>query len=200
MIICHVALREVDLMANTTTSITLPANAHILVIKLAGIGDGLLIMPAIRALRETYPAATIDLLTRHIPAQVFQGWNELNDLIVINPRPKDIKLNRAFTPMQRLLLLNKLLKRLRAERYDAVLLFHHLLPLHRRLIFQILLLVTGPRWRIGLDNGYGWFLNVKVQDSGFGAKHEAEHYLAVTEAVGAKTYDKRLRISLTDEE
>jgi heptosyltransferase-2 len=187
-------------MAQTTTPITLPANAHILVIKLAGIGDGLLIMPAIRALRETYPDASIDLLTRHIPAQVFQGWKGLNNLIIINPRPKDTKLDRAFTLAQRLLLLYKLLKRLRAERYDAVILFHHLLPLHRRLIFQILLLVTSARWRVGLDNGYGWFLNVKVQDNGFGARHEAEHYLAVAAAVGATTRDKRLQISLTDEE
>jgi lipopolysaccharide heptosyltransferase II len=188
------------MMANTATPITLPANAHILVIKLAGIGDGLLIMPAIRALRETYPDARIDLLTRHIPAQIFQGWSNLNELIVINPRPDGAKLNRAFTPMQRLILLNKLLKRLRAERYDAILLFHHLLPLHCRLIFQILLLVTGARWRIGLDNGYGWFLNVKVQDNGFGARHEAEHYLAVAEAIGATTHDKHLQVSLTDEE
>lgn len=187
-------------MIYTTTPITLPANAHILVIKLAGIGDGLLIMPAIRALRETYPNASIDLFTRHIPAQVFQNWHELNNLIIINPRPKDTKPDSAFTLAQRLFLLHKLLKRLRAERYDAVLLFHHLLPFHRRLIFQILMLVTGARWRIGLDNGYGWFLNVKVQDNGFGARHEAEHYLAVAEAVGATTQNKRLQIALTDEE
>jgi lipopolysaccharide heptosyltransferase II len=187
-------------MANTTAPIMLPAKAHILVIKLAGIGDGLLTMPAIRALRESYPDARIDLLTRHIPAQVFRGWEELNDLIIINPRPQNTGPGRAFTLTQRLLLLHKLLKRLRAERYDAVLLFHHLLPLHRRLIFQILLLVTSARWRVGLDNGYGWFLNVKVQDDGFGSRHEAEHYLAVAEAIGATTPNKRLAIALTDAE
>ncbi len=187
-------------MANTTAPITLPAKAHILVIKLAGIGDGLLTMPAIRALRESYPDARIDLLTRHIPAQVFRGWEELNDLIIINPRPQNTGPGRAFTLTQRLLLLYKLLKKLRAERYDAVLLFHHLLPLHRRLIFQILLLVTGARWRVGLDNGYGWFLNVKVQDDGFGSRHEAEHYLAVAEAISATTPNKRLAIALTDAE
>ena len=45
-----------------TTPITLPPDAHILVVKLATIGDLLLATPALRALRETYPQAQIDLL------------------------------------------------------------------------------------------------------------------------------------------
>jgi heptosyltransferase-2 len=170
------------------------------VIKLAVIGDGLLIIPALRALRESYPDAHIELLTRHIPAQVLQGWNVLNDITIINPRPDGAKLDQQFTLTQRLSLLNKLLKRLHTKRYDAVLLMHHLLPLQRCLTFQALTLVTGARWRVGLDNGHGWFLNVKVPDDGFGARHEAEHYLAVAEAIGATTPDKRLSIPLTAEE
>lgn len=187
-------------MLHTKFPVTLPANARMLVIKLAGIGDGLLIMPALRALRETYPNADIDLLTRHIPAQVLQGWDVLNEIIVINPRPKGAKLDQEFTLKQRLELLGRLLKKLRAKHYDAVLLFHHLLPLQRRLTYQSLTLATGAKWRVGLDNGHGWFLNVKVPDNGFGARHEAEHYLAVVEAIGATTQDKRLRIPLLDEE
>jgi heptosyltransferase-2 len=62
------------------------------------------------------------------------------------------------------------------------------------------MLATGARWRVGLDNGRGWFLNVKVPDDGFGARHEAEHYLAVAEAIGATTPDKHLHIPLSDEE
>ncbi|HAT45673.1 MAG TPA: glycosyl transferase, partial [Ktedonobacter sp.] len=42
---------------------------------------------------------------------------------------------------------------------------------------------TGAKWRVGLDNGHGWFLNVRVKDNGFGAMHEAEYNLAVAEAV-----------------
>src|SRR5690242_297346 len=115
-------------MVPTKFPVRLPENARILVIKLAGIGDGLLIMPALRALRENYPHATIDLLTRYIPAQVLQGWDVLNDVIVINPRPEGTKLDQKFTLKQRLELLGRLLKRLREKQYDAVLLFHHLLP------------------------------------------------------------------------
>jgi len=34
-----------------------------------------------------------------------------------------------------------------------------------------------------LDNGHGWFLNVRAKDQGFGAMHEAEYNMAVAKAV-----------------
>ncbi len=39
-------------------AITLPPNAHMLVVKMAGIGDLLLATPALRALREKLPGCT----------------------------------------------------------------------------------------------------------------------------------------------
>jgi len=189
-----------DDMWKKQKAITLPDNARILAIKLAGIGDGLLITPALRALRERYPDACIDLLTRSIPAQMMKNWDVLNDVIIINPRPTGIALNQKFTLLQRLGLLKRLLSRLYWGHYDAVLLFHHLLPFHRGLTLQALILVANAKWRIGLDNEHGWFLNVVVEDDGFGARHEAEHYMAVVEAAGAKVRDKRLALPLSNEE
>ena len=59
---------------------------------------------------------------------------------------------------------------------------------------------AGARWRVGLDNGHGWFLNVHVQDDGFGAKHEAEYSMSIVEAVGAKVRNKHLIVPLSDAE
>ncbi|MDQ6661299.1 MAG: glycosyltransferase family 9 protein, partial [Chloroflexota bacterium] len=66
--------------------------------------------------------------------------------------------------------------------------------------YQALMRATGAKWRVGLDNGHGCFLNVRVKDEGFGELHEAEYYLAIANAVGATTTDKRLTVPLTDEE
>ncbi|HLX39530.1 MAG TPA: glycosyltransferase family 9 protein, partial [Ktedonobacteraceae bacterium] len=52
----------------------------------------------------------------------------------------------------------------------------------------------------GLDNGHGWFLNVHVKDKGFGAMHEADYALAIAEAVGATTHDRRLTVPLSEDE
>ena len=103
-----------------------------------------------------------------------------------------------LTRPRNLLRLKPLWRDLRDGHYDAVLLLHHLTLPFGRLKHQLLLRATGAQWRVGLDNGHGWFLNVRVKDNGFGAMHEAEYYLAVAGAVGAKTKDKRLVVPLSE--
>src|SRR5579862_6307847 len=68
----------------TTQHITLPPDAHILVVKMAGIGDLLLATPALRALRESYPHARIDLLVTPDSAGILDGWNVIDNILVLN--------------------------------------------------------------------------------------------------------------------
>src|SRR5258708_35583408 len=63
---------------------TLPSDAHILVVKLATIGDLLLATPALRALRETYPRARIDLLVTPASAGLLDGWEVIDHIIVLD--------------------------------------------------------------------------------------------------------------------
>src|SRR5579864_5888278 len=182
-----------------THHITLPANAHILVVKLAGIGDLLLATPALRALRETYPQARIDLLVTQDSAGLLNGWEVIDHVIVLNKYLFDYPQQVLKNP-RNLQRLAPLWRELREGDYDAVLLLHHLTLPFGRLKHQLLLRATGARWRVGLDNGHGWFLNVRVKDEGFGAMHEAEYNLALVQAVGAATSDKRLELPISDEE
>lgn len=179
--------------------IKLPPKAHILVIKMAGIGDLLLATPALRALRETYPQARIDLLVTPASAGILNGWEVLDHIVVLDKYLFDYP-QQIVTNPRNLLRLAPLWHDLRDTHYDAVLLLHHLTLPFGRLKHQLLLRTTGAKWRVGLDNGHGWFLNVRVKDNGFGAMHEAEYNLAVAEAVGATTSDKRLTVPLSEED
>lgn len=180
-------------------SITLPADAHILVVKLAGIGDLLLATPAIRALRESYPQATLDLLVTPDSAGLLNHWKVLDRVIVLDKYLFDYP-QQVLTQPHNLIRLTRLWKDLCVGHYDAVLLLHHLTLPFGRLKHQMLMRATGAKWRAGLDNGHGWFLNVRVKDRGFGAMHEADYYMAVAEAVGATIRDKHLEVPLSDEE
>ncbi|HAH00178.1 MAG TPA: hypothetical protein DCL75_15295 [Ktedonobacter sp.] len=181
------------------THITLPENARILVIKMAGIGDLLLATPTLRALRETYPHAQIDLLVTPASAGLLDGWEVINRVIVLDKYLFDYP-QQLLTRPRNLLRLKTLWQDLHGGNYDAVLLLHHLTLPFGRLKHQLLLRATGAKWRVGLDNGHGWFLNVRVKDNGFGAMHEAEYNLAVAEAVSAQTSDKRLVVPLSEED
>ncbi len=192
--------REIDTTAmHKRTHITLPPDAHILVVKLAGIGDLLLATPALRALRESYPQARIDLLVTPDSAGLLDGWDAINNIIVLDKYLFD-HLKEVVRRPQVLLPLKTLWRTLRAGEYDAVLLLHHLTLPFGRLKHQVLMRASGARWRVGLDNGHGWFLNVHVEDRGFGYKHEAEYALAIAQAVGATTESRRLELPLSEDE
>ncbi|MBA2679555.1 MAG: glycosyltransferase family 9 protein [Ktedonobacteraceae bacterium] len=181
------------------TQILLPKDARILVVKLAGIGDLLLATPALRALRETYPQAQIDLLVTPDSAGLLNGWKVINNTIVLDKYLFDDPKAMIRNP-RALLRLRDLWKTLRGGRYDAVLLLHHLTLPFGRLKHQVLMRATGAKWRIGLDNGHGWFLNVRVNDRGFGALHEAEYTMAVAEAAGATIRSRQLELPLQEQE
>jgi lipopolysaccharide heptosyltransferase II len=179
--------------------IILPPDARILVVKLATIGDLLLATPALRALRETYPKARIDLLVTPASAGLLDDWDVIDNVIVLDKYLFDYPQQLLKNP-RNLLRLRPLWHDLRDGKYDAVLLLHHLTLFYGRLKHQILMRATGAKWRIGLDNGHGWFLNVRVKDDGFGAMHEVNYNLAVAKAAGATTNDKRLTVPIKEEE
>ncbi len=179
--------------------ITLPANAHILVVKMAGIGDLLLATPALRALRESYPQARIDLLVTPDSAGLLNDWPIIDNIIVLDKYLFDYP-KQILTQPANMLRLLAFWKTLRAGRYDAVLLLHHLTLFFGRLKHQALMRATGARWRVGLDNGHGWFLNVRTRDAGFGAMHEAEYSMEVAKAAGATIHNQQLEVPLSEEE
>jgi lipopolysaccharide heptosyltransferase II len=182
-----------------TQPVLLPENTRILVIKMAGIGDLLLATPALRALRESYPQAQIDLLVTPASAGLLNGWEAINRVIVLNKYLFDYPQQMLRNP-RNLQQLRTLWQDLHDSHYHAVLLLHHLTLPFGRLKYQLLLRGTGAKYRVGLDNGYGWFLNLRVKDEGFGGMHEVEYNLAVAKAVGATTNDRRLFVPISEEE
>src|SRR5260370_6589129 len=159
-----------------TRHLTLPPDAHILVVKLATIGDLSLATPAPRALREPYRRARADLLVPPASAGLLDGWEVIDHIIVLDKYLFDYPQQLLKNP-RNLLRLRPLWHDLRDGDYDAVLLFHHLTLFFGRLKHQVLIRATGAKWLVGLDNEHSLYLNMRVTAKGCGSVHviESEH-------------------------
>jgi lipopolysaccharide heptosyltransferase II len=152
-------------------------------VKLADLGDALTATPALRALRQSWPSATIDVLTSPAGAAAMAGLDSVDRLWIADKHRFDSP--AGLLAPSALGGLAPLLGRLRHERYDRLLLLHHLTTLFGTLKYALLAAIVHARQTIGLDNGRGWFLDTRVPDAGFGDLHEVDYNLAVTSAAGA---------------
>ena len=169
----------------------------ILVSLFGDLGDTILTIPALRAVRNRYPDARIVLLGKSVAADYATGLRLVDECIVVDKHAFDRPAS-LFSPSAWLSLAT-LLFRLRRRRPDTVLIFHHLPTLWGSLKFALLSLASGAQCRLGLDNGRGWFLTKAVRDRGFGALHEAEYWLQVAELLDA-TGPLKLEAPITDDD
>ncbi len=160
---------------------------RILIVKLADIGDVLTATPALRALRQAFSAARLDLLTT--PPAAAAAPPELVDRVLTAPR----SLARRPGDLPSLL---RLLVELRRGRYDVVLFLHHLTLGAGVAKYRLLAAATGAPLLLGLDNGKGGWLTHSVPDEGFGALHEVEYWLRVAALLGAKADISPLQVHL----
>lgn len=151
--------------------------ARLLVVKLAELGDALQISPALRELRRALPDTRIDVLTTAGGAAVLRGM-DLADRLIIFDKHRFDRTSQLIQPAN-LWRAFQLGRELRAAKYDAVMLFHHLSTAQGALKYAAFCMASGAPRRLGLDNGRGFFLNEKVIDQGYGLMHEVDYALEV---------------------
>jgi ADP-heptose:LPS heptosyltransferase len=88
---------------------------NILLIRLKAIGDVVLTLPAVHAVRENFPAARITFLTSKENAPLLRGFREVNEVIAL-----DRAALRGGNPLKFFPELAGLLRRLRAGKFSLV--------------------------------------------------------------------------------
>ncbi len=153
---------------------------HILVIRLDLIGDLVLSMTAVRALKRTYPGAEIDLLALPASSKVVYNDPDLAKIITYDPnvwrRPKALlqpkNWREAYT----------LLRRLRAGHYDIALSIYGNWA-------GLLAVLSGAQRRVGFGReSYPGFMTDNVPGRHWSLndhKHEVDYCLELAQAAGA---------------
>ena len=161
---------------------------RILVIRLDLIGDLVLSMTVVRALKRTYADAEIDLLALPSSAQIVRYDPDLSNIIAYDPnawrRPKSLVQGRNWRDALRVM------RQLRARRYDvAVSVFGNWAA--------ILAVLSGARRRVGFGReGYPGFMTDSVAGRHWqpGERlHEVDYCLKLARAAGTTvTADDRI--------
>ncbi|MCY4146934.1 MAG: WecB/TagA/CpsF family glycosyltransferase [Chloroflexi bacterium] len=151
---------------------------RILLVQLADIGDLVLTTPALAALREARPKATIDLLAATqalpiVPAEL------VNEILSFDRAGKSA--SRAMFARDNLPLLLRIIQ----KRYDSLVFCHHFTLRAGLWKFRLIARASGAKRIIGLQNGKAGFLTASLPDEGFGARHQAQYWLDLVGLLGA---------------
>jgi lipopolysaccharide heptosyltransferase II len=150
---------------------------RILVVRVDLLGDTVLSLPAVRALRRAYPAAAIDMLVQPSTAGILAGDPDLAEVIAFNPHVwrSPAALVRPGTWRETL----RVVRRLRASRYDLAISVSGD-------IGSIVTRLSGARRRFGYaTEAYRHFLTDPVPGGRYlERRHEVQYVLALAQAAG----------------
>jgi ADP-heptose:LPS heptosyltransferase len=160
---------------------------NILLIRIKSIGDVVLTLPAVHAVRENFPSAKITFLTSKENAELLRGFREVNAVITV-----DRAALRSGNPLKVVPEFFGLLRQLRAGKFDLV------VDLHGCGETAWLARTTGAsqRWGMVYPAGRGWAYTRKIQHAQ--EVHAAEWHLRMLEQCGLKIGKVRNEFILPD--
>ncbi len=149
-----------------------------------GLGEALLSIPAIRALKQSFNS-TIVTLVNPIVKELLEGTPEIDQILSFDEE----KWNKSI------LIRLKFLRQIRKMRFDLVVILN---PAKR---FHILAYLAGISQRLGYDRKWGFLLTHKIKDEKFlGQRHEVEYNLDLVRSIGADTDDKDISIKIEQQD
>lgn len=158
---------------------------RILIIKISALGDVILSIPSIRAIRAKYPKATIKVLVGLESRDVLKNLPYIDEMLVCDFKNRDRRL-KGFMRVANIL---------RNEDFDIVVDFQNNRKSH------LLGFLSFAPIRYGYDNGkFSFLINRKIKDSGL-PLDPIEHQTKILHLAGvAGNIDKELKLTPSREE
>jgi lipopolysaccharide heptosyltransferase II len=148
-----------------------PRNLKILVVRLDRIGDVVLSLPAIAAIRGRFPSAEIAVMTRPSTRELLEGHPMVDEVIPYYYEKKGR--HSSMTGNARFI------REIQMRKFDIAFILH---PSTRAVLVPFL---AGIPYRIGFDSVLPFLLTKKVPDRrSEGKKHESDYTLDVVRAFG----------------
>ncbi|MBI4352367.1 MAG: lipopolysaccharide heptosyltransferase II [Candidatus Omnitrophica bacterium] len=150
----------------------------ILIIKLSALGDVILSVPSIRALRCHFPDARISVLVGRKSRRLLRNSPYVDDIFVYEDAPRQKRLERFV----------KLARLLAKENFDIV------VDLQNNRTSHLLAFLSGARTRAGHANGKWSFLLNRRTKEAVSLLSPLDHQFQVLRLLGIEVGDKRLEL------
>jgi heptosyltransferase-2 len=158
---------------------------NILIVRTDRIGDVVLTTPAIKALRQAYPAARITVLVTPSTFDLVCGNPYLDEVLVDDRRGRHHGLFGFI----------RLLSEIRLKKFDLAVIYHT----KRR--YNLLCSMVSIPVRLGYKNEkFGFLLTHPIKDPrSMGERHEAEYCLDLLKAIGVECHELDVFVPLQKE-
>jgi lipopolysaccharide heptosyltransferase II len=142
----------------------------ILAVHTGGIGDLVMLGPALRLLREAYAeGATIDLLVSPMVREIAERYPYINNIIYLDTAA----LKREFMQFNEIIRGLKSFFELRRKKYDITIIFQPILSLLSMFRLSFFMAIIRPKKIFGRNTcGRGFFINNAIQENRGDETHE----------------------------
>jgi heptosyltransferase-2 len=150
----------------------------ILVIKLIAVGDLVVALPTLRAIKKSFPQSHLAILVTPRVKEVVEGCPYLDEIIYYDILGEDKGIKGLF----------KIIRQLRERKFDLII---ELEQYYR--VTTLMAYFSGVKNRVGFDlpgQGKRYLFTVKVPY--LIDKHEVEAFLEMAKLIGADTSEKKL--------
>jgi heptosyltransferase-2/heptosyltransferase-3 len=166
----------------------------ILIINFGGIGDVLLSLPALKALRSYYPEAEISVLVANKSYEVVKDLSFIDEVFTFAVAYGGVMpFNKMLTNFWTLLSLRK-------KRFDLAVNMRTLVSEKGAGKIKFILAVIGPGIKAGRDTeGRGNFYDIKIPETDAGLKYEMEYDVETVNAFGINVTDRSIDFAVSEE-
>jgi ADP-heptose:LPS heptosyltransferase len=166
---------------------------NILAVRLDNIGDVIMLGPALRALKETLPAARVTLLASRAGATAAALLPWVDDVMVWRPIWQDVGNHLPFDPLREL----KQITELAARRFDAALIFTSFSQTPH--VPGYVCYLAGIPLRAGESKEFGGGPLTNELRGAPDEMHQAERNLRLVEQLGFTAHDRQLAVVIPAE-
>ncbi len=158
----------------------------ILAIHTGGIGDMVMLGPALQLLREVYvEGSTIDLLINPATREIAERYPYVNNIRCFDT----VALKKEFMQFRNIIKGLKLFFELRRKKYDIAIIFQSILSLSSMFRLSFFMAIIKPKRIFGRNtSGRGFFINDAIQENKGDKTHEVYRMVDIVKFLDNKEY------------